>query len=273
MNPTADNDLAGELPTGEGDGPPAAQPQPVAAGAAQPNKLIQAVGLRKAFKVGDRTLEILHGVDLALSHGEVVAMLGTSGAGKSTLLHVLGLLDRPSEGKVLLEGVDAWSLSTAARANLRNQKIGFVFQFYHLLPELSSVENVLLPAMIKEGRREFKKNKSEHVGRATEMLERFGLGSRLTHRPEQLSGGERQRVALARALFLNPPLLIADEPTGNLDSVTGQKVLELLFEEQERRGITLMLVTHDERLARRCKRVLHMGDGMIIRDSAVPIPD
>jgi len=274
MNPTSDNDLAGEpnADIASSQAPVAHAPQ-TAVAAPNSGNLIQAVGLRKAFKVGDRTLEILHGVDLSLTHGEVVAMVGTSGAGKSTLLHVLGLLDRPSEGKVLLEGVDAWSLSTAARANLRNKKIGFVFQFYHLLPELSAVENVLLPAMIAEGRREFRRNRSAHFDRAGEMLDRFGLSARLKHRPEQLSGGERQRVALARALFLNPPLLIADEPTGNLDSVTGQKVLELLFEEQERRGITLMLVTHDERLARRCNRVVHMGDGMIIQDSAIPVPD
>ncbi len=289
MNPTANNDLEGEPETGGARTVPteassertagtratelAHRGAPSTVSSPKTGNLIQGVGLRKAFKIGDRTLEILHGVDLSIRHGEVVAMVGTSGAGKSTLLHVLGLLDRPSEGKVLLEGADAWSLPTAARAELRNKKIGFVFQFYHLLPELSAVENALLPAMIAESRSEFRRNKDEHFERASTMLHRFGLGARLKHRPEQLSGGERQRVALARALFLNPPLLIADEPTGNLDSVTGQKVLELLFEEQERRGITLLLVTHDERLARRCNRILHMGDGMMIRDSAIPVPD
>ena len=265
MNPTADTDRVSEARL-----PEAAQvPLPTSNAAA----LVRGVGLRKSFKVGDRTLEILHGVDISIAHGEVVGLLGASGAGKSTLLHVLGLLDRPSEGKVLLEGVDAWSLSTAARAELRNQKIGFVFQFYHLLPELSSIENVVLPAMIAESRRQFRRKRAEHLERASEILSRFGLSGRLKHRPEQLSGGERQRVALARALFLDPPLLIADEPTGNLDSGTGKKVLELLFEEQARRNITLLLVTHDEKLARQCHRILHMGDGMIVRDSAIPVPD
>ncbi|MFT5287085.1 MAG: lipoprotein-releasing system ATP-binding protein [Planctomycetota bacterium] len=270
MNPTADNGQAGEQVLQEQHVEPASITTPSASTA---KHLIRGVGVRKAFKVGDRNLEILHGVDISIAHGEIVALLGASGAGKSTLLHVLGLLDRPTEGQVIIEGVDAWKLSTAARAKLRNQKIGFVFQFYHLLPELSSLENVVLPAMIAESRREFRRNRTEHMERATDMLTRFGLGARLKHRPEQLSGGERQRVALARALFLNPPLLIADEPTGNLDSGTGKKVLELLFEEQARRNITLLLVTHDERLAAQCGRVLHMGDGMIVRDSAIPVPD
>jgi lipoprotein-releasing system ATP-binding protein len=235
--------------------------------------LLQGTGLRKSFRIGDRQLEILHGVDIELSHGEVVALVGASGAGKSTLLHVLGLLERPTEGRVLIEGVPAWDLSTPERAELRNHKIGFVFQFYHLLPELNACENVLLPAMIAESALSFRRKKSELTERAVGMLESFGLGDRLKHRPAQLSGGERQRVAIARALFHDPPLLIADEPTGNLDSGTGQKVLDLLFAEQERRGITLLLVTHDERLADRCQRTLLMGDGMIIGDTAHPVPD
>ena len=229
-------------------------------------------GIRKSFKIGDRELEILHGVDLDLRQGEVLALVGASGAGKSTLLHILGLLDRPSEGKVWIEGRDAWSLSVHERAAIRNTRIGFVFQFYHLLPELSALENVLLPAMVLESRLAYRSKKREYVGRATELLERFGLQERLKHRPGALSGGERQRVALARALLLDPPILIADEPTGNLDSATGQRVLDLLFEEQERRQLSLMLVTHDLRLADRCERVLDMQDGLIQADSAVPLP-
>ncbi len=249
----------------------ASRERPTTRGAAP--ALLKGTGLRKAFQVGDRKLEILHGVDIELFNGEVVALVGASGAGKSTLLHVLGLLDRPTEGSVRIDGIEAWELGTKERAEFRNLKIGFVFQFYHLLPELDAVENVLLPAMIAESALSFRAKRRELRGRAVEMLERFGMGSRLSHRPAQLSGGERQRVAIARALFQSPSLLIADEPTGNLDSATGQKVLDLLFAEQERLGLTLLLVTHDERLAERCKRTLQMGDGMIIADSAHPIPD
>jgi lipoprotein-releasing system ATP-binding protein len=273
-HPTADEALARERPD-EPEGPAAAAPREGAestTAAPRRGTLLAGAGLRKSFQVGDRQLEILHGVDIVLGHGEVVALLGASGAGKSTLLHVLGLLERPTEGTLHLDGIDAWNLPTAARAALRNQRIGFVFQFYHLLPELSALENVLLPAMIAESGFSFRRKRRELLQRAESMLDEFGLGDRLKHRPAQLSGGERQRVALARALFQNPSLLIADEPTGNLDSGTGQKVLDLLFAEQERRGITLLLVTHDERLAERCARSLHMGDGMIIGDSAIPVP-
>ncbi len=240
---------------------------PRAAHAAAPT-LLRGTGLVKSFQIGDRSLEILHGVDIELRHGEVVALVGASGAGKSTLLHILGLLERPTQGSVAIDDVDAWSLSTAGRAQLRNQKIGFVFQFYHLLPELDAVENVLLPAMIAEGALSWMRKRRELRARAVGMLERFGLGERLKHHPAQLSGGERQRVALARALFHDPPLLIADEPTGNLDSATGERVLDLLFAEQARLELTLLLVTHDERLSARCQRTLSMGDGRIIGDSA-----
>ncbi|MGK0484315.1 MAG: lipoprotein-releasing system ATP-binding protein, partial [Planctomycetota bacterium] len=174
-------------------------------------------GVRRSFAVGDRRLEVLHGVDMSLAPGERLALMGTSGAGKTTLLNILGLLDRPTEGKVRVEGVDAWSLSPAKRAELRNRRIGFVFQFYHLLPELSALENAILPAMILFKSSEFRRRRSEFEDKARDMLVRFGLNSRLSHRPGQLSGGEQQRVAIARALILDPPILIADEPTGNLD--------------------------------------------------------
>ena len=225
--------------------------------------LLAARGVKKAFRMGETELEVLHGVDLELRRGERLALMGPSGAGKSTLMHTLGLLDRPSAGEVVVEGQSAWQLPTVERAALRNRRIGFVFQFYHLIPELTALENVLLPAMIASGADAYRARPAEHRARAEETLTRFGLAKRLTHRPPQLSGGERQRVALARALHHDPPILIADEPTGNLDRTTGERVLDLLFAEQERRSLSLLLVTHDERLAARCGRVLHMEDGRI----------
>jgi lipoprotein-releasing system ATP-binding protein len=234
--------------------------------------LLAARGIRKSFAIGERSLEILHGVHMELYAGEVLALMGPSGAGKSTLLHVLGLLDEPSEGEVLLGGKSAWTLPGVERARLRNRHLGFVFQFYHLLSELTALENVLLQPMIAQSRGEYLRDRAKHVAKARDLLARFGLTARMEHRPSQLSGGERQRVALARALFGDPPIVIADEPTGNLDSGTGEKVLELIFGEQASRGYALLLVTHDERLAARCHRQLYMDDGQIQLDSGVPIP-
>jgi lipoprotein-releasing system ATP-binding protein len=228
------------------------------------NIVLSARGIVKRFRSGDSELEILHGVDLDLRAGERLALMGPSGAGKSTLLHILGLLERPTLGAVDVAGHDAWALSTQERAALRNRHIGFVFQFYHLLPELDAVENVLLPAMIAQSRGDFREDRRLHIAKAIDLLANFGLSHRLKHRPAQLSGGERQRVALARALFLDPPLVIADEPTGNLDRDTGELVLELLFRAQEQRNLSLLLVTHDERLAERCGRVLRLEAGRIL---------
>lgn len=235
--------------------------------------VLSAETVRKSFAVGDRSLEVLHGVNIELRRGEMLALTGPSGAGKSTLLHILGLLDPPTEGKIWLEGIDAWNLSLTERAHLRNQRIGFVFQFYHLLPELTALENAMLPGMIANSRRAFSRKRAELVGRARDLLVRFGLEQRLDHRPPQLSGGERQRVALARALFHDPPILIADEPTGNLDSATGERVLELIFAEQQRRSLSLLLVTHDDRLAALCQRQVHMDDGLVQMDSDVSMPE
>ena len=234
--------------------------------------VLHARGIRKSFKVGERELEVLHGVHLELLRGEVLCLMGSSGAGKSTLLHILALLEEPTEGQVMLEGVDAWALSPVERASIRNRRIGFVFQFYHLIPELDAVENVILPGMIAHAHGTMKDSQRKMKERAREALVRFGLEHRLGHRPPQLSGGERQRVAIARALFLNPDVIIADEPTGNLDSATGEKVLELLFREQEERKLSLLLVTHDERIAGRCTRTSFIDDGMIQADSDTPIP-
>jgi lipoprotein-releasing system ATP-binding protein len=225
--------------------------------------LLAARSIKKSFSVGERELEILHGVDLELRSGELLGLMGASGAGKSTLLHILGLLDHPNSGEVFLEGQSAWKLAVNERALLRNRRIGFVFQFYHLLPELDAVENVLLPAMIARSTFAYRAEAQALRERAEATLEKFGLAERLKHRPSQLSGGERQRVAIARALFLDPPIVIADEPTGNLDSATGERVLDLLLTEQRERGLSLLLVTHDERIAGRCERVLHMEDGRI----------
>tara|TARA_R110002126_G_scaffold41590_39_gene121061 strand:+ start:9628 stop:10362 length:735 start_codon:yes stop_codon:yes gene_type:complete len=234
--------------------------------------VLRAKGIRRSFAIGDRTLEVLHGIDLDLYRGEKLCLMGASGAGKTTFLNVLGLLDRPNEGSVEVEGRACWDLSAVERAAVRNSRLGFVFQFYHLLAELDAVENTLLPAMIAGRERGLRANGKALRAKAIQMLTDFGLADRLTHRPGRMSGGEQQRVAIARALIMDPPVLIADEPTGNLDSTTGEKVLELLFAEQERRGLALLLVTHDERLASRCDRVVTMEDGQIQADSASPIP-
>jgi predicted ABC-type transport system involved in lysophospholipase L1 biosynthesis ATPase subunit len=225
--------------------------------------LLEARGVKRRFKVGERVVEVLHGVDLELHEGELVALMGSSGAGKSTLIQVLGLLDAPDEGEVRYGEVSAWREPPAERARLRNRAVGFVFQFFHLIPELDAVENVLLPAMIGSDP-DLKARRRELRERARAMLVEFGLGDRLDHRPAQLSGGEKQRVAIARALLLDPKLVIADEPTGNLDSTTGAKVLDLLLEEQKKRALTLLLVTHDERVAARCSRVVRMKDGRVV---------
>ena len=234
--------------------------------------VLQARDIRKSFVVGESELEVLHGAHLDLRRGELLCLMGSSGAGKSTFLHILALLERPTEGQVLLDGTDAWALTAPDRARVRNKRIGFVFQFYHLIPELSAVENVILPGMIAHSHGTSTESARAMKARATDLLVGFGLEHRLTHRPAQLSGGERQRVAIARSLFLDPDVVIADEPTGNLDSATGEKVLDLLFEEQRKRQLSLLLVTHDERIAHFCERTLYMADGQIQADSGTPIP-
>jgi len=236
------------------------------------NAVLTAQNVRKSFKIGDRSIEILHGAHLELLQGERLCLMGSSGAGKSTFLHILGLLEEPTEGAVIINGESAWQQPAKERARLRNQHIGFVFQFYHLLPELTAIENVLIPAMIAHAHGDRKMNRSADKDRAETLLTKFDLDQRLDHKPGQLSGGERQRVAVARALFLDPEILIADEPTGNLDTATGEAVLELLLDEQRERKLSLLLVTHDERLSARCDRTLHMEDGQIQADTSVVIP-
>ncbi|HZS49016.1 MAG TPA: ABC transporter ATP-binding protein [Blastocatellia bacterium] len=220
-------------------------------------------GLSKGYTIGGKRLEILRDVDLEIKRGEMIAVVGQSGAGKSTLLHMLGALDRPDAGKVYFEKFDIFKLSEVDLARLRNRKIGFVFQFHHLLPEFTALENAMMPLLAGGARRR------SVTDRAVEVLRRVGLGERLDHRPGELSGGEQQRVALARALINRPLLLLADEPTGNLDSHTGESILETLKEIHAQDLLTSVIVTHNERLAADCDRVLHLEDGRL-KDYTLP---
>jgi lipoprotein-releasing system ATP-binding protein len=219
---------------------------------------VEVQGLTKTFLHGGRRLDILRDINLTLAPGEAVAVVGASGVGKSTLLHCLGTLDLPSAGRILFDGTDLTRLSPSALADFRNRRIGFVFQFHHLLPEFTALENAMMPALIQ------RLSRAEAERRAREILGRVGLGQRLTHRPGELSGGEQQRVALARALILKPELILADEPTGNLDTKTGGEIHELFFELNRERGTTMLVVTHNPELAARMPRVVHMVDGTIV---------
>src|SRR5271154_3246531 len=212
--------------------------------------ILQATGLRKHFRMGDSVIEVLCGADIAVREGEFLAVEGRSGTGKSTLLHILGVLDGADAGQVLLDGQDVASLGPKAKAAVRNKSIGFVFQFYHLLPELNVLENTMLAAMVERSWLNFRSQRRQLRQRATELLDRFGLGHRLRHRPRQLSGGERQRVAIARALMNSPRLLLADEPTGNLDQETGSQILDALSPLHREQGQTIVMVTHDRTIAR-----------------------
>ncbi len=225
--------------------------------------LLTAHGVHKSYSVGGGVLEVLRGVDLDVHEGEILAILGKSGCGKSTLLHVLGWLDRADAGEVLYEGRDRTHLSSAERARLRNRLMGFVFQFYHLLPELSALENVLLPSMIRYGTRAWSHHKHAMRERAASLLETVGLADRTSHRPSQLSGGERQRVAIARALQNEPRFLLCDEPTGNLDGKTAEDVRSVLWDLNATSGQTMVVVTHDAKLARQAHRVVNLVDGLI----------
>jgi len=218
---------------------------------------VRVVGLDKAYLDATRRVEVLRGVDMEVAPGELVAIVGPSGSGKSTLLHLLGGLDSPDAGRVEVAGEDLSLLSGAALARFRNQMLGFVFQFHQLLPDFTALENVMLPGRIA-GR-----EPRAVAAAAEQLLAEVGLEQRLDHFPSQLSGGERQRVALCRALLLEPPLLLADEPTGNLDPATGEQVFELLRSLALRHGTTMVLVTHNPELARRCARLLLLEDGIL----------
>ena len=225
--------------------------------------LVQVRDLRKSYRSGDGMLEVLRGVDFDLEPGGFVAVVGQSGSGKSTLLHLMGLLDAPDSGEVFLGGERIDNLSAAKRDRLRNDAIGMVFQAYHLLPELDALENVLAPLMVRHGILDWFRVRTEARDRARGLLERFGLGGRLRHRPRQLSGGEMQRVAIARALVTQPRVLLADEPTGNLDEATGAGILDTLCELNREDGLSIVLVTHDAAIARRADRIVRLAAGRV----------
>lgn len=218
---------------------------------------VRTVGVTKTFQHGERSLDVLRGINLELGAGEIAAVVGASGVGKSTLLHLLGTLDLPSAGQIHFDGVDVTRLSATKLADFRNNHIGFVFQFHHLLPEFTAMENAMMPGLIR------RQNRRECEARARQILDRVGLSHRLTHRPGELSGGEQQRVALARALFLKPRLLLADEPTGNLDTRTSREMHGMFFELNRELGMTILLVTHNDELAAQVPRRLRMVDGVI----------
>lgn len=222
--------------------------------------LVRVEDMHKSFVHGNRVIEVLRGVDLTLERGELASIIGASGAGKSTLLHCLGTLDLPTSGSIFFDGLDVVGLNPPELAAFRNESVGFVFQFHHLLPEFSALENVMMPALI--GRWPAAKAKAA----ATEVLAQVGLGDRLAHRPGELSGGEQQRVAIARALVMRPKLLLADEPTGNLDTRTSDEVHELLFRLNKEQQITMLIVTHNLELAGRTPRRIRMADGLLIDD-------
>jgi len=225
--------------------------------------LLRVRNLRKSYRSGDGRLEVLRGVDFDLARGEFVSVVGQSGSGKSTLLHLMGLLDGADSGEIALDGVRVDGLSTARRDRLRNTCVGMVFQSYHLLPELDAIENVLAPLMVRHGVLEWLRVGGSARTRARLLLDRFGLGGRLHHKPRQLSGGEMQRVAIARALVTQPRVLLADEPTGNLDEATGADILDTLCELNRADGLSIVLVTHDAAVARRADRIVRLAAGRV----------
>ena len=225
------------------------------------NLVLDAQNIEKSFTDGKSTVDVIKGISLQVTAGEFVSIVGSSGSGKSTLLHILGGLDRPSAGQVMVNGRRFDNLSEADRGYVRNENLGFVYQFHHLLPEFTALENVAMPLMLRKSVK-FKEAKQQ----AEYLLERVGLTHRLTHQPGELSGGERQRVALARAVVTRPKLMMADEPTGNLDRITADKIFELLTELRSEFNMAMLIVTHDEQLAHSADRILHMRDGLWMND-------
>jgi lipoprotein-releasing system ATP-binding protein len=236
---------------------PGDEPEPVAGGTR-----VEVIDVHKVFEHGGRNIEVLRGITFTLEPGEMAAIVGASGVGKSTLLHILGTLDLPSSGQLKFGGLDVTKLGSSALADFRNKKIGFVFQFHHLLPEFTALENAMMPCLIQ------RLDRREAEARAAGILKRVGLGHRLTHKPGELSGGEQQRVALARAMVMEPAVLLADEPTGNLDSHTGAEIHSLLVELNRERGSTMLIVTHNPDLAALMPRTLRMVDGGLVDERA-----
>lgn len=222
------------------------------------SELIAAVDVQKSFSTEAGELQVLKNINLSIHEGEMVSITGASGAGKSTLMHILGALDRPTAGKILFRGADVFSMDESSLALFRNRSIGFVFQFHHLLPEFNALENTMLPGLISN------KPYGDVQKKAQDLLGDLGLSKRLHHRPGELSGGEQQRVAVARALMQDSGLVLADEPTGNLDTATGNSLFELFVDLNKRKNITFVIVTHNISLSDRCHRVLRMADGMFV---------
>ena len=219
----------------------------------------------KSYRKSKHIIPVLRGVDFSIRPGEFVAVVGQSGSGKSTLLHLLGTLDAPDAGEIHFEGNRIDNLPSQARDVLRNRYFGMIFQFYHLLPELTTLENVLAPRMIGQGVLRYWMNKRQHVEEARHLLDLVGLGHRLNHKPRELSGGEMQRAAIARALVADPQLLLADEPTGNLDRQTGQEIMDLLRSLNRRQNLTIVMVTHDQTIAALADRTVRLVEGLVER--------
>jgi len=224
---------------------------------------LAAVGLSKRYRKGQVEIPVLRGVDLQVRRGEFLSIIGQSGSGKSTLLHLLGTLDAPDDGEVHFQGRRIDNLPTRARDQFRNQQLGMIFQFYHLLPELTALENVLAPLLIAEGAIGYLRRRKQHLARATALLELVGLSHRLKHKPRELSGGEMQRTAIARALVANPAVLLADEPTGNLDGATGEEILRILRTLNEEQQLTIVMVTHDRAIAAGADRTVRLAHGQV----------
>lgn len=219
--------------------------------------MIKAEGIKKSFKTEAGRIDVLKGIDLEVKAGEMIAIVGASGVGKSTLLHILGTIDRPTDGRLFYEGEDVFGMDEQTLASFRNRKIGFVFQFHHLLPEFTALENVMMPGLING----LKEEDAEQ--RAVGLLNELGLSQRLHHRPGELSGGEQQRVAVARAMLMKPLVVLADEPTGNLDTKTGEEMFNVIVKMNREKETTFVIVTHNEALAVRCTRQMMMIDGVL----------
>ncbi|MCB9896108.1 MAG: ABC transporter ATP-binding protein [Planctomycetes bacterium] len=232
--------------------------------AQSPDAILECTGLSRDFQSGETTLHVLRSVDFKLYEGEIASIVGSSGAGKSTLLHLLGLLDTPTEGDIFYRGRNITRLGQEAAAKVRNREFGFVFQSFHLLPDFTALENVMMPARIGAGSMQWMREAGKLEARAVELLTRVGLAERLTHVPSRLSGGERQRVALARALMNEPAVVFCDEPTGNLDSKTADEIFVLIDQFNKELGKTFLIVTHDEHIAQRAQRHLKMTDGRFV---------
>ena len=229
-------------------------------------------GLFKSYQKASLGIPVLQGIDMSVHQGEFLSIVGQSGCGKSTLLHLLGTLDQPDAGEVYFEGNRIDNLPTSSRDLLRNKHFGMIFQFYHLLPELSTLENVLAPALIAEGMLSYWLKRSRYRQRAKELLKMVGLSHRMKHKPRELSGGEMQRAAIARALLAEPRVLLADEPTGNLDRATGEQIMETLRELNQQQKLTIVMVTHDSWIAEQADRVVRLVEGRIHTEPAMPKP-